>query len=438
MKIVIYIFFYIIEALIFFWFCESTIGESKYRLWKKLFAVICVHMILFVLAYFDSISLDIVAALVLYCLTIKVIYNQQIMNSFFNSITLTAVMAISELGVWEVCARLNINVAAALIGNNGTFYISILSSAVSFILLFVISAMLRKNKANGEMSLQEWPVIIVPVLEVGDIILLNSMCTATDVSEEQENIALLSVLVSLMIIMASVAIYTYVQKLYHDNLKEKMMLHREECNVEYYKALICQDEKQKILIHDIKKHLNSISDMLDNDDRDGAVRYINQLCKSKAIKEKVRFSDNIMVNVILNRYAERFLEEEIRYDFDIRNGSLDYILPEDITVILCNMLDNAYEGMKGIMDAQVDLSVTGGTPGGNVVISMINDCSGSSAAMKTKKKNSKFHGYGIKSIENTVEKYRGKAELYYSHIDKKFHTIVLLNVPDDKNEKKKI
>ena len=137
MKIVIYIFFYIIEALIFFWFCESTIGESKYRLWKKLFAVICVHMILFVLAYFDSISLDIVAALVLYCLTIKVIYNQQIMNSFFNGITLTAVMAISELGVWEVCARLNINVVAALIGNNGIFYISILSSVVSFILLFV-------------------------------------------------------------------------------------------------------------------------------------------------------------------------------------------------------------------------------------------------------------------------------------------------------------
>ena len=58
--------------------------------------------------------------------------------------------------------------------------------------------------------------------------------------------------------------------------------------------------------------------------------------------------------------------------------------------------------------------------------------------MKTKKKNSKFHGYGIKSIENTVEKYLGKAELYYSYIDKKFHTIVLLNVPDDKNEKKKI
>lgn len=65
---------------------------------------------------------------------------------FFNSITLTAVMAISELGVWEVCARLNINVVAALIGNNGTFYISILSSVVSFILLFVISAMLRKIK----------------------------------------------------------------------------------------------------------------------------------------------------------------------------------------------------------------------------------------------------------------------------------------------------
>ncbi len=73
---------------------------------------------------------------------------------------------------------------------------------------------------------------------------------------------------------------------------------------EYYKALICQDEKQKILIHDIKKHLNSISDMLDNDDRDGAVRYINQLCKSKAIKEKVR--PNYIIRISIRNFIQLY------------------------------------------------------------------------------------------------------------------------------------
>ena len=34
---------------------------------------------------------------------------------------------------------------------------------------------------------------------------------------------------------------------------------RDADSVEYYKALVSQDEKQKVLIHDIKKHLNAIA-----------------------------------------------------------------------------------------------------------------------------------------------------------------------------------
>lgn len=41
---------------------------------------------------------------------------------------------------------------------------------------------------------------------------------------------------------------------------------RDADSVEYYKALVSQDEKQKVLIHDIKKHLNAIASLNEQHD----------------------------------------------------------------------------------------------------------------------------------------------------------------------------
>ena len=159
---------------------------------------------------------------------------------------------------------------------------------------------------------------------------------------------------------------------------------------------------------------------------------MERLSASKELRETVRFSNNHMVNVILNRYATQFLESEMQYNFDIRKDCMENIYVDDITILLCNMLDNAYEGMQGIEDACVELRINAQKSGVGTILSMTNDCGAAAASLKTQKKEKRqFHGYGIKSMNRVAEKYHGNVEVYYSEKEHRFHTIIYL---DDKKE----
>lgn len=220
--------------------------------------------------------------------------------------------------------------------------------------------------------------------------------------------------------------FGYIQRVYQENLDKTLQIERERCDSQYYRALIKQDEAQKIMIHDIKKHISGIRDLMINQDYEMATKYVERVYSSKELKETIRFSDNQMVNVILNRYATRFFEAGIRYDFDIRRGCMDYIYVDDITILLCNMLDNAYEGMERIDNACVELRINGQGNGTGTIITMTNDCMPTAALLKTQKANRRFHGYGIKSMKHVADKYNGSVELYYSEKDRRFHTIIYL------------
>ena len=60
----------------------------------------------------------------------------------------------------------------------------------------------------------------------------------------------------------------------------QLQLQKEHDSAEYYKMLIAQNENQRILIHDMKKHLQSIA-LLNEDNENEKIRaYIDQLMHS--------------------------------------------------------------------------------------------------------------------------------------------------------------
>ena len=83
----------------------------------------------------------------------------------------------------------------------------------------------------------------------------------------------------------------------------QLLLQQESDSAQYYEMLRLQNENQRILIHDIKKHLQSIDMLNDQKERDKIGTYIRQLVLSSDLKECSRLCDHEMLNSILCRYA---------------------------------------------------------------------------------------------------------------------------------------
>lgn len=417
---------FFVEALIAFQYFEWTFDCTKYTVWKRLFFVLFGYATLFIGFQFHNLMLNMIAFPICNWIIVRYVYQQYVLNAFFQSITMTVIMNLAEMVVTALFSGISEKLWEPSKGVLTVFFLAITSKFVYFIIMFIVSRYGLKRKSNVQMGIQGWIALIIPAGVFLVVCLLNYMCIFSKISKLQENIVLCCSVVCLVIIIISFIIFGYLQMVYQDNLNKTLQIQREECDYEYYKALIKQDESQKIMIHDIKKHISGIRDLMKNHDYEIAIKYVDRLYASRELKETIRFSDNQMVNVILNRYSTRFIEAGIRYNFDIRKGSTDYIDMDDLTVLLCNMLDNAYEGMNKIDNACVELRIGVQGSGTGTIITMINDSNPSAALLKSQKMDKNFHGYGIKSMKRVAEKYDGHLELYYSEEERRFHTIVYL------------
>ena len=211
----------------------------------------------------------------------------------------------------------------------------------------------------------------------------------------------------------------------------QLLLQKESDSVEYYEMMLSQNENQSILIHDIKKHLQSIKLLNDQKASDKINAYIQQLMESSDLKETVKICDNEMLNAILCRYQRQCNEKHIVFHADIRSGTVQSMYQHDLTSLFCNLLDNAVESAEKIPDSFIELRVQKKENSPFIVIIVINSCrsapqyDATHLPISTKKDSSK-HGYGMKSIKKVIRKYNGDLQMYYDDASATFHTIVTL------------
>jgi sensor histidine kinase regulating citrate/malate metabolism len=213
----------------------------------------------------------------------------------------------------------------------------------------------------------------------------------------------------------------------------QILLQKEQDNIKYYDALQKQDEKQKILIHDIKRHLATIYELNKNEERQKIFSYIEQIVHSSNLQESVHVCDNNLLNTIIFRARQKCKENAIALRTDIRSGCIALLSDYDITSLFSNLLDNAVEAASDVPEAFIELNVTP-RESHSLLITMINSCkknpfTDDSQLLFSTKKDKQKHGYGMKSIQRVVTKNHGDSHLYYNEKNRTFHTIIVLK-PD--------
>ena len=224
--------------------------------------------------------------------------------------------------------------------------------------------------------------------------------------------------------------HTYIQEKNQEFLEMQLRLQKEYDNVKYFDALRKQDEKEKILIHDIRKHLMSIAELNEQKETQKIASYINQIVQSSDLQSSVRSCDNDLLNTILFRYKQQFKEFNVSFIANIQSNCIDFLSEYDMTALFSNLLDNALDATKNLTDSFVELSVTAHNDS-EVIITMINSCAKNPFDSKehrliSSKKNKLRHGYGMTSIQQIIKKFDGNSRLYFDENDSTFHSVIIL------------
>lgn len=423
-----YLFIYFFEALIVFLY-TSTIFQKRKRIIINISYILILYFVLFTISHFNNVTINIVAFLVANLAYIFTVYKQSIRTSFFHSICITIFMLLSEIISSSLFSQIAFNFFIKEKTIQSIIIFSVASKLLFFVCLYITSRFYSKqtdfSSNNGTALLGITAIISLVIL-----LTFAAICENNKLSKTLNQLVILCSFLLFVLSFAIVLFYIDLQNRTRNYLELKMQFQREHDYSIYQKELIREDENQKILIHDIRKHLFAISALNDDGEPEKLSLYLKQLIESSTLQSSVKLSNNTLLNSILCRYQKKVNEYDIKFHIDIRSNCIDFLSDNELTSLFCNLLDNAIESATTIKDSFIELYVSKMDKKNIIVISMINSCGynpyGCHSNKQLKSTKGRIHGYGLKSIKSIALKYNGNLETYFDEASKTFHTIVTL------------
>lgn len=435
-NIICYFFSFLVEAIILHQYA-STLFISKWKT-RTILAILCAfYFLLFAVSMLSSTWLNIVMYLfVNFCFLITQ-YQLKWRSAFFHAAILTAVMALCELAVYSIVQHFVPHFYTDTVHFHSRIIFVIFSKMIYFTIIYIFMHFLKERpKISGQHEHVVLLLIFIPLASCFMVFILLKVNDIYALSDGMTAAVTLNAVFLLVVNLIVFGMDLYNQKKNAEFTEMQLLLQKEANSAEYYQMLFSQSENQNILIHDIKKHLQSIELLNKAREHDKIEAYIRQLMLSSDLKESARLCSHEMLNTILCRYKRQCDNNQIAFHVDIRHGIIDFIADSDLSSLFGNLLDNALEAALGIPEAYIEVNAVRKIKTPFIVITVINSSrknpfEDSHNSLITSKTDQRRHGFGIKSIKKTVNKYHGDIQMYYHKDSHTFHTIITLKTPEE-------
>ncbi len=311
----------------------------------------------------------------------------------------------------------------------------LLSKLVYFILAILGSRIFSPHKVTKDDPHAMLNFCLLPLVSAFIAIFSVYLGTSTG-SLSGRGIMMLMTMITLLIVnFLFLTLYNYIEKSNKEYLALQLSLQKEQADLNYYKALQKQFESQKILIHDIKKHLNAIDAMAVQCGASQIDDYVSALCMTLSPQNQAKLCTDSILNFILLQFREECVKAGVVFLCDVREDVSCFMDTASVTTLYGNLLSNALEAASQAKEKQVELSVTRNTLQSVIVLSVINTCgkrplADGSGSFRTTKKDKVLHGVGLQSIDRVVRKYSGVATMYFDTEKYQFHHIIQFPIPD--------
>lgn len=183
-------------------------------------------------------------------------------------------------------------------------------------------------------------------------------------------------------------------------LEEEIRLYEKQFNV------IRQSQDHiRSLKHDMKHHIKMLADMVAEDKKEEALKYLQAMGVFMENSEEYAASGNEKIDSILNDMISRAKNKgvDVRWKIQIPEGLK--IETFDINVILSNLFENAMHALEDIAEPSLYIAMRYDR---NVLcINVKNNCPEVEPFPPT----AQGHGFGLKNIRRIAEKYHGSLEV---------------------------
>lgn len=297
------------------------------------------------------------------------------------------------------------------------------------LIAIVVVSQIRKKGLRGRIRQYQNVMLICGVLLSGLVLeyqklLKYSLQYSTTGIALQQDILKGSTLsfVTAMVLIATLGILV----LNNQNIRNEneFLQIKEELERKKYEEIYNAVEKNKELVHDTKNHFLVISEYEKNREYEKLHEYIEDL-KSSFIKINPQiYTGNQILDLILSQKQMTAAQKEI--DLRIKTTLLGKLAFEEkeICALFGNLLDNALEACEMVAEKEkrhseirieqhkhmLFIEVSNSKNKGSKQTDKNRNLFKRAADFQTTKKNTSIHGYGLKIIEQIVNRYEGEIE----------------------------
>lgn len=294
-----------------------------------------------------------------------------------------------------------------------------------YTIIFIAFTYFRKRKLEGG-SIRPASMLAFIIFPLSQmllldtcLILLNHFDWATEnnplslFKDRDRTMLMIFAIVAVFSIAADVILfYVMNRSSQNEKLREelKMQEYQNSVNLDYYKNVEKNSVEARKIRHDLANMVQTAYEIMENgtdSDKESAKKMFAQL-KTEVSDIKIeRFCQNTLVNAIASNKAAECRKNEINFDFDLRVPEDLGIEEVDICKAYVNIFDNAINAAKAIDGKRyVKIKSFTSEDDGMLYISGENDIAPDYE--EKKKARTGEHGYGLKILRDTAEKYGGR------------------------------
>ncbi len=295
--------------------------------------------------------------------------------------------------------------------NDINSYNSIYGAVSANVLLFIVSMTVSgfKNiKNDNALPKSSWiALLIVPVLSLFILAMLFGFegLSAYDVA--------FSVAAILTTNFTVFFLFDRVAKLYRERQESALIRQQNEYYVNQLLLVEELHEASGKLRHDIKNHLITINSYLDKNDIGEAKKHISSIIGAYQNKIEIVHTGFPAIDGLINSKLQSAYDAGIKINVKTSLPSDFCFSSFDLTVILGNLLDNAMQAVALVeenkfIDIRMDCSK------GMLIVKMSNPfktvVKKENGKIITSKADKENHGFGLRNIDEILEKYNGTSK----------------------------
>lgn len=418
----------VIEGIISYYFFDHIL-KGKLSFSKKVSVYIVLYVLHCFIAFMHLLYVNVLSFLVIHVLIAILCYECRISLALFYSMFLTIFMSLTE--------AISLNVISKSIAQyndwSSNAFIVVATFFISKLLYWICVAyivhFIRRDKKKA--SLKVNLLIVACMIFTGIIsVSLLYICFSFSFNIYSEIVIIICFTAIIIVNILIFWLQEFVQKQQESFFSLILEREQERMTDSYNELIVKQDENQKVLIHDIKNHMITLNEMCNDSSDDDMREYIRNLLDLPGLCNRVEYTQNKSMNIILNRYEAYCKKYNISFTLDVSRADISFIEDADITALFCNALDNACEAAINTSSPFVDLKISP-VKENAIVVSLENSCErrpvkNSLGRFVSSKGPSEDHGLGTLSIQRVAKRYNGNVDYHYDEDTNVFHTIVLL------------